>query len=114
MAPDIEAAHRLLVEQKVSGLPGLFFSLGSLRGSMGYPVAQLVKNLPAIQKTHVRSLGWEYSPGEGNGNPFQYSCLEILWKEEPGGLQSMGLQESRDNFVTKSPYHKGKQGGSGE
>ena len=53
-------------------------------------------------------------PGGGNGNPFQYSCLEILWKEESGGLQSMGLQESRDNFVTKSPYHKGKQGGSGE
>ena len=31
------------------------------------------------------------SPGEGNGNPFQYSCLENSWTEEPGGLQSMGL-----------------------
>ena len=30
------------------------------------------------------------SPGEGNGNPLQYSCLEIPWTEEPGGLQSMG------------------------
>ena len=35
------------------------------------------------------------SPGEGNGNPLQYSCLENLmergaWWEEPGGLQSMG------------------------
>ena len=30
------------------------------------------------------------SPGEGNGNPFQYSCLENPWTEEPGGLQSMG------------------------
>ena len=28
--------------------------------------------------------------GEGNGNPLQYSCLEIPWTEEPGGLQSMG------------------------
>ena len=26
------------------------------------------------------------SPGEGNGNPLQYSCLEIPWTEEPGGL----------------------------
>ena len=31
-------------------------------------------------------------PGEENGNPFLYSCLEISWTEEPGGLQSMGLQ----------------------
>ena len=28
-------------------------------------------------------------PGEGNGNPLQYSCLENPWTEEPGGLQSM-------------------------
>ena len=34
------------------------------------------------------------SPGEGNGNPLQYSCLENPWTEEPGGLQSMGSQES--------------------
>ena len=33
-------------------------------------------------------------PGEGNGNPFQYSCLRIPWTEEPGRLQSMGSQES--------------------
>ena len=31
---------------------------------------------------------------EGNGNPLQYSCLENPWTEEPGGPQSMGLQES--------------------
>ena len=39
-------------------------------------VAQVVKSLPAVQETRVRSLGWEDSPGEGNGNPLQYSCLE--------------------------------------
>ena len=32
------------------------------------------------------------SPGEGNGYPLQYSCLEYPWTEEPGGLQSMGSQ----------------------
>ena len=29
-----------------------------------------------MQETQVRSLGREDSPGEGNGNPLQYSCLE--------------------------------------
>ena len=39
-------------------------------------VAQIVKNLPAMQETWMWSLGWEDSPGEGNGSPLQYSCLE--------------------------------------
>ena len=39
-------------------------------------MAQLVKNLPAIWETWVRSLGWEDSPGEGKGYPLQYSGLE--------------------------------------
>ena len=32
------------------------------------------------------------SPGGGNGNPLQYSCLEKPMDREPGGLQSMGSQ----------------------
>ena len=61
-------------------------------------VAQLVKNLPAVQKTWGQSLGREDSPGEGNSNPLQHSFLEnpmnrILWTEEPGKLQFKGLQE---------------------
>ena len=39
-------------------------------------VAQRLKHLPPMQETWVRSLGQKKSPGEGNGNPFQYSCLE--------------------------------------
>ena len=39
-------------------------------------VAQMVKCLPAMRETRVRSPGWEDSPGDGNGNPLQYSCLE--------------------------------------
>ena len=39
-------------------------------------VAQMVKHLPAVWETRVRSLGQKASPGEGNGNPLQYSCLE--------------------------------------
>ena len=39
-------------------------------------VTQIVKNPPAMQETWVHSLGWEDSPGKGNGNPLQYFCLQ--------------------------------------
>ena len=45
---------------------------------MSFPSDSTVKNLPAMketQETRVLSLGWEDSPGGGNGNPLQYSCL---------------------------------------
>ena len=38
-------------------------------------VAHMVNNLPAMQETRVR-VEWKRSPGEGHGNPLQYSCLE--------------------------------------
>ena len=42
---------------------------------LGPHMAQLVKNLPAVQETRVRFLGWEDPLDEGNGNLLQYSCL---------------------------------------
>ena len=45
---------------------------------MAFPIAQWVENPPAMQETQemrVQSLVQEDSPGEGNGNSFQYSCL---------------------------------------
>ena len=70
---------------------------------IGYPlrcswpslVAQLVKNLPAMWETWVRSLGWENLLEEEKST---HSCIlawEIPWTEEPGGLQSMGLEKVR-------------------
>ena len=56
-------------------------------------VAQMVKNVPAIWETQVQSLGWEDSPGEGNGNPLHYSCLENSM--DRGAWQSMGSQRVR-------------------
>ena len=55
----------------------------------------MVKNPPAnvgdVRDTgSIPGLG--RFPGEGNGNPLQYSCLENPMTEEPGGLQSIGLQ----------------------
>ena len=43
---------------------------------ISYLMVQMVKNLPTMCKTQVRSLGWEDLPGEGNGHPLQYSSLE--------------------------------------
>ena len=58
-------------------------------------VAQLVKN-PCANTGDARDagsiLGSGRFPGEGNGYPLQYSCLENSMTEEPGGLQSLGLQ----------------------
>ena len=46
--------------------------------------------------------GLERPPGEGHGNPLQYSCLENPhWLEEPGGLQFMGSQRGGHDWVTK-------------
>ena len=57
-------------------------------------VAQTVNNL-SVNARDVSSIpGLGRFPGEGNGNALQYSCLEIPRTEEPGGLQSMSLQES--------------------
>ena len=67
-------------------------------------MAQQVKNLPAVQETNetgVPSLGWGRFPGGGNGKPLQYSCLRNPWTEEPGGLQSMGLQRVRHDLATE-------------
>ena len=56
----------------ISALPG---APSQCRLSDPTLVAQWVKNLPTVQETWVRSLGWEGSPGGGHGNPFQYSYL---------------------------------------
>ena len=54
-----------------------------------------------MRETWVRSLGQEDSPGEGNGTPLQYSCLEIPWTEEPGGLNSpLGSQRVGHDWAT--------------
>ena len=77
-------------------------------------MAQLVKNLPAIQETCVQFLGWELNPGllicrqiqetwvhflgwedpleEGTATHSSILAWRIPWTEEPGGLQSIGLQ----------------------
>ena len=58
-------------------------------------VAQLVKNLPAVQETWVRSLGWEDPLEKEMATHCSILAWKISWTEEPGGLQPMGSQRVR-------------------
>ena len=67
-------------------------------------MAQMAKHLPTMQETWVQSLGWKDSPGEGNGNPLQYSYLEnprdrgAWWAAVYGVAQSLtGLKRLRSS-----------------
>ena len=55
-------------------------------------LAQLVKNLPAVQETYVRSLGWEDPLEKEVATHSSILAWKISWTEESGGLQSMGLE----------------------
>ena len=60
-------------------------------------MAQLVKNLPAMQDTWVQSLGQEDPLKEGMATYSSILAWRISWTEEPGRLQSMGLQRIGHN-----------------
>ena len=55
-------------------------------------VAQMVKRLPAIQETWVRSLGWKDPLEKEMATHSNILAWKIPWIEESGGLQSMGSQ----------------------
>ena len=50
--------------------------------------------MPEMQETLVQSLGWENPLEEEMATHSSILVWEIPWTEEPGGLQSMGSQES--------------------
>ena len=52
----------------------------------------MVKNLPAMQETQVRFLDWEDPLEKEMATHSGILAWRIPWAEEPGGLQSMGLQ----------------------
>ena len=55
----------------------------------------MVKNLLGMWEAWVRSLGWEEPLEEEMGTHSSILAWEIPWTEEPGGLESMGLQRVR-------------------
>ena len=64
----------------------------------------MVKNPPANARDSGLISGLGRFPGEGNGNPPQYSPWRIPWTEEPGGLLSVGSQRVRHDWATHSTY----------
>ena len=76
----------------------LFFFRASL-------VAQMVKNLPAMQETQVRSLGREDPLEKEMATHFSNLAWRILWTEESGGLQSIGSQRVRQDWDTNTHTH---------
>ena len=59
----------------------------------------MIKNLPAMQKTWVQSLGQEVPLEKGMATDSSILAWRIPWTEEPGRLQSMGVAELDMNFV---------------
>ena len=57
-------------------------------------MAQTVKHLPTMRETQVRSLGWEDPLKKEMATHSSVLAWRIPWTEEPGRVQSMGLQES--------------------
>ena len=55
----------------------------------------VVKNLPAMQETQVQTLGWEEPLEKEMATHSSILAWEIPQTQEPGGLQSVGLQKSQ-------------------
>ena len=65
-------------------------------------VAQMIKNLSAMQKTRVQSLGQEDSLEKGLATHSSILACEIPWAEERGGLEPMGSQRVRHDWVANT------------
>ena len=65
-------------------------------------MARMVKSLPAMQETQVRSLGQEDPLEKEMVTHFSILTWKIPWMEEPGGLHPMGLQRVRRDWVTNT------------
>ena len=64
----------------------------------------MVKNMPAMWETWVRSLGQADPLEKGVATHSSILAWRIPWMEEPGGLQSMGLQRVRYDRVTSTLF----------
>ena len=63
-------------------------------------MAQVVKRLPTMWETRVRSLGWEDPLEKEMATHSSILAWKIPWTEDPGGLQSMGSQRVGRDFTS--------------
>ena len=81
-------------------IPGLGGSPGVGNGNpfqWASLVSQIVKCLPAMRETRVRSLSWEDPLVKGMTTHSSTLAWKIPWTEEPGRLESMGSQSIEHN-----------------
>ena len=68
-------------------------------------MAQMEKNLPAMQKTQIQSLGWEDPLVKGIATYSSILAWRIPWIEEPGGYSPWGCKElNTTEQLTLSPF----------
>ena len=73
----------------------------------GFPCGSAVMSLTAHEGDAGLMYGWE-DPLEKDGNPLQYSCLEIPWSEETGELYSKGLERAGHDVAIKQQQSETK------
>ena len=95
-----------------TGKPGVLQSMGSQRFGHDWAtelnpsqLAQVVKNSPANAGDTGWILGLGRSPREGNGNPFQYYCLENPWTGSLAGYSPWGHKELNNWTCTHTHTH---------
>ena len=69
--------------------------MSMMAGVLVFPGAQMVKTLPAMPETQVRSLGWEDPLEKGMATHSSFLAWRISWTEELGGLLFIGSQRVR-------------------
>ena len=106
-----------------SGDPGLISGSGRSPGEgIGYPlqyswdslVAQMIKNLPAMWETQVRSLGWEDPVEEGMATHSSILARRISWTEKPGGHRiakqsDMSYRPNNNSHISLRRKDRGRQ-----
>ena len=86
-------AWRIPGTEEPGGLPSLgWHRVGHDWSDLAAAVSQTVNNLPARQETWIWSLGWEDTLEKGMATDSSILTWRIPWREESGGLQSVGLQ----------------------
>ena len=69
---------------------------------MAYLVAQMVENLPAMQETQVRSLGWENVQEKGMATHLNVLAWRNPWTEEPGQATVCGCHSADASWSPRS------------
>ena len=88
-----EGCYQDLWGKRLSTNPSTKQVISVYNNHQGFLMAQMVKNLPAMQETRVQSLGWEKPLKKGMATHSSVLDWGILWTAEPNGLQFLGRKE---------------------